>query len=321
MFRLVDRQGRCRVKPFTCPQDQPRVPPHSEDLLNKLFSLLLLLFAMSGVAPAGDFARTEQVRISLLPEHAAAVPGTTLWLGLRFELIPHWHVYWRNPGDSGEAPRVDWQLPDGWQAGDIQWPTPQRIPVGPLVNYGYEDAVTLLIPVTVPADQKAREPAGIAANVSWLVCREECIPQDARLEVTLPVMPAGADPATTNPFDAVRAQWPVAAPGDAGYLPGPDALTMRVDATGWADASINSMWFAANDWGPIAPSQPQVWRFDGDALIVTLPVDEAPLAGGAMLDRRLVVSEAGSYGPLTQSPMSMFRLPCNCSENVRPWNI
>ena len=154
--------------------------------MSKLLALLLMLFTMSGAVPASDSARTEQVRVSLLPEHAAAIPGTTLWLGLRFELIPHWHVYWRNPGDSGEAPRVDWQLPAEWRAGDIQWPTPQRIPVGPLVNYGYEDSVTLLVPMTVPAGQKTGKPVSIAANVSWLVCREECIPQDARLEITLP---------------------------------------------------------------------------------------------------------------------------------------
>ncbi|MGB5670617.1 MAG: protein-disulfide reductase DsbD domain-containing protein, partial [Sedimenticolaceae bacterium] len=108
----------------------------------KLTLLLLLLLSASGVAPAADSARTDQVRLSLLSERAAAIPGATLWLGLRFELIPHWHVYWRNPGDSGEAPRVDWQLPGGWRAGNIHWPTPQRIPVGPLVNYGYEDSVT-----------------------------------------------------------------------------------------------------------------------------------------------------------------------------------
>ncbi len=285
--------------------------------MSKLLALLLMLFTMSGAVPASDSARTEQVRVSLLPEHAAAIPGTTLWLGLRFELIPHWHVYWRNPGDSGEAPRVDWQLPAEWQAGDIQWPTPQRIPVGPLVNYGYEDSVTLLVPMTVPAGQKTGKPVGIAANVSWLVCREECIPQDARLEITLPVMSAGADPVTTNSFEAVRAQWPAAAPGDAGYLREPDALTLRVNATGWADAPIGSMWFAANDWGPIAPSRPQAWRFDGDVLLVTLPVGEAPLAGDAMLDGLLVVSEAVSGATLSRgftisaAPLGSAPIPTN----------
>jgi thiol:disulfide interchange protein DsbD len=250
--------------------------------------------------PASDSARTEQVRLNLLAEHGAAIPGTTLWLGLRFELTPHWHIYWRNPGDSGEAPRVDWQLPVGWRAGDIQWPTPQRIPVGPLVNYGYEDSVTLVVPIAVPPEQVAGVPVDISADVNWLVCREECIPQDARLQITLPVTQAGDRPDPTNFFDDVRAQWPVAAPGHAGYLREDHELTLRIDATGWADAQITSLWFAANDWGPVAPSQPQTWRFDNDVLRLTLPAGEAPLADGAMLDGLLVVTGSGSGETLTR---------------------
>lgn len=266
----------------------------------RLFVLLFLLLTVPSTSLADDSARTEQVRLTLLAERAAAVPGKTLWLGLRFELMPHWHVYWRNPGDSGEAPRVEWQLPDGWQAGDIHWPTPQRIPVGPLVNYGYEDSVTLLVPVAVPPDQPVGAPVAIAADVSWLVCREECIPQDARLLVSLPSMQADSGPAANPSFDAVRAQWPVASPGTASYLPGDGALTLRIDATGWADAQVASLWFAANDWGPVAPSQPQAWRFEDDSLLLTLPAGEAPLADGAPLDGLLVVSESGPGGTLTR---------------------
>lgn len=266
----------------------------------RLTALLVLLFAVSGAVPASDSARTEHVRLGLVPGSDAAVPGTTLWLGLRFDLIPHWHVYWRNPGDSGEAPRIHWQLPGGWRAGDIQWPTPKRIPVGPLVNYGYEDSVTLLVPVAVPPDQVAGVPVEISADVSWLVCREECIPQDARLQITLPVMDAGDRPISLNSLDGVRAQWPVAAPGNAGYLRENNALTLRIDDTGWPDAQITSLWFAANDWGPVAPSQPQTWRFESDALLLTLPAGEAPLADGAILDGLLVVTESGSGATLTR---------------------
>jgi thiol:disulfide interchange protein DsbD len=221
-------------------------------------------------------------------------------MGLRFELIPHWHIYWRNPGDSGEAPRVAWQLPGRWEAGDIHWPTPQRIPVGPLVNYGYAGSITLLVPLAVPAEQRPGAPVDISAEVSWLVCREACIPQDARLRITLPVVQAGDRPALTNSFDAVRAQWPVAAPGNAGYLRKEGALTLRIDASGWAEAQLLSLWFAANDWGPVAPSQPQTWRFASDVLHLTLPEGEAPLADNAILDGLLVVTEAVSGATSTQ---------------------
>jgi thiol:disulfide interchange protein DsbD len=268
-------------------------------VVRSILSLLLLLAAIASVH-ASNSTRTEQVQITLLPEQSAAVPGETLWLGLRFELIPHWHVYWRNPGDSGEAPRVDWQLPTGWQAGGIHWPTPQRIPVGPLVNYGYEDRVMLLVPMSVPADQAVGEPVDIAADLTWLVCREECIPQQGRVQITLPVVAAGQRPAAANPFDDVRAHWPVAAPGNTRYARGAGAVTLRIDDSGWAGAKIDSLWFAADTWGPVAPSQAQDWRFDGDTLLVTLPDGEAPLADGATLNGLLVVSESGSGTTLTR---------------------
>jgi len=263
-------------------------------MLLRLAALFLFLFGTGSTLWASDSARTEQVRLSLLPELDAATPGSTLWVGLRFDLIPEWHVYWRNPGDSGEAPRVQWQLPGGWQAGDIHWPTPKRIPVGPLVNYGYSDSVTFLVPVAVPPEQAAGVSVGMRADVNWLVCREECIPQEAVLEITLPVRQAGGHRVATNAFDDVRARWPVAGPGNAGYIRGDDALTLRMEATGWTGAQIGSLWFAANDWGPVAPSQPQTWRMDDDLLVVNLPAGEAPLAEGARLDGLLVVSGPGS---------------------------
>lgn len=260
----------------------------------RLIALLILLSGVPGVAPASDSAQTEQVRLKLLAEQDAVIPNTTLWLGLRFELIPHWHIYWRNPGDSGEAPRVDWQLPDGWRAGDIQWPTPQRIPVGPLVNYGYADSVTLLVPISVPPVQARDGQVKIAADVSWLVCREECIPQDAHLQISLPVAQDGERPAANSDFDASRARWPAALPGHAAYLRGESGLTLRIEATGWQKEQLASIWFAANDWGPIAPSQPQPWHFDNDVLVLNLAEGDAPLAEGASLDGLLVVTDAAS---------------------------
>ena len=278
----------------------------------RLSALLILLFIVSGAVPASDSARTEQVRLTLLPEHDVVAPGATLWLALHFELIPDWHVYWRNPGDSGEAPRVEWQLPGGWQAGDIQWPTPQRIPVGPLVNYGYEHSVILLVPIVVAPEQAAGVPVEILANVSWLVCRVECIPQSARLQITLPVKQA-VDPAvSTISFDAVRAQWPVTLPGNASYLREGSKLALHIDATGWTDAQITSLWFAANDWGPVAPSQPQSWRLDSDRLLLTLPEGEAPLGDGATLDGLLVVTESESGASLTRG-ITISALPLDIS--------
>ena len=116
-------------------------------LLSLVLGLAWLLALAIPPAHGAAMVSTPHATVTLLSEQPQATPGQTLWLGLRFELIPHWHVYWRNPGASGAAPVIRWTLPEGWTAGDLHWPVPQRIRVGPLTNYGYEDTVTLLVPV------------------------------------------------------------------------------------------------------------------------------------------------------------------------------
>src|SRR5262245_49762028 len=96
--------------------------------------------ATSPVAPAaGPVVTTPQVRAELVahaPEGVA--PGQPVWLGLKIEHKKDWHTYWKNPGDSGLPTKLEWQLPAGATAGEIQWPTPAKLPIGPLLNFGYE---------------------------------------------------------------------------------------------------------------------------------------------------------------------------------------
>lgn len=266
--------------------------------------LLVLLLAASSAWPTASL-RTPHVTLTLETEAAAVQPGAVLWAGLRFELIPHWHIYWRNPGDSGEPPRVRWELPTGWQAGDIRWPVPQRIPVGPLVNYGYAGETTLLVPLqvpeTLPDSPSESGPVRIAADLSWLVCREECIPESGRLEIALPT----AATARTNDrvaarFEQSRSAWPVHFPGDAIYATEDQAtLTLHLSNTGWAAEQIEDLWFASAHWGPVAASGQQQWTADGGDLLLSLPAGEAPIAPGEPLTGLLVVSERSDDGPLT----------------------
>ncbi len=155
---------------------------------------LILGLALAGshpllAAPSASTAShsTEQVTVTLLPSHSQVPPGGTVQVGIRQVLAPHWHTYWVNPGDSGMATRVQWHLPEGWRAGDIQWPVPERIDVGPIANHGYEREVTLLVDVAVPQDATAGQTAELKADVNWLVCQEVCIPQQASLSVPVTV--------------------------------------------------------------------------------------------------------------------------------------
>ena len=168
--------------------------------------------AWATTAPAAE-ARTPHASVALVAEQATAARGPTPWVGLRFRLQPNWHIYWQNPGDSGYPPSIAWELPGGVSAGDIRWPTPERLPVGPLTNFGHTGEVMLAVPISVPAAYAAGE-LPLPARARWLVCEDVCIPESAALALTLPVSAvARPDPAQVAAFAEARARWPaVAAP-------------------------------------------------------------------------------------------------------------
>ena len=143
---------------------------------------------------------TEQVRAELLawaPEGVEA--GKPVWLGLQLAHQPDWHTYWKNSGDSGLPTMLEWQLPDGITAGEIAWPTPKKIPIGTLANYGYEHTVLLPVPLTVAPRFNAQQ-LDIKLKAAWLVCRKECIPQEGEFTLSLPVK--GSTGASGQAFQA-----------------------------------------------------------------------------------------------------------------------
>lgn len=265
--------------------------------------LLLLVISFAQASEPGASVRTDQVSLTLEASQETVAPGAQFWLGLRFDLMPKWHVYWRNPGDSGEAPRVNWTLPAGWEAGEIQWPVPERIPVGPLVNYGYENTVTLLVPVNVPSDFRTTEPVPVQADVSWLVCKVECIPQEGHVSLTLAtqesVTPSGTGVAADK-FEPVRAKWPVSLAGEARYAATTGMLELRIKDAVLSSAKAKSVWFASHEWGPVAASGEQTWTADADGLALRMPAGDIPLSDGATLYGLLVVTDNSSGERLTR---------------------
>jgi thiol:disulfide interchange protein/DsbC/DsbD-like thiol-disulfide interchange protein len=154
---------------------------------------------------ARHVVKTDQVRAELLVHAPQGIQaGQTFWLGLQIEHQPHWHTYWQNPGDSGLPTRLQWQLPAGLQAGDIAWPLPKKFPIGTLANYGYEGRLLLTVPVTVGADFRFPDsgPLALGLQAEWLVCRQECIPQEGRFTLNL----ASAAPQTPHAASFESAQ-------------------------------------------------------------------------------------------------------------------
>jgi thiol:disulfide interchange protein len=125
--------------------------------------------------------------VELISATGSIQPGSPFQVGLLFHLEPGWHIYWKNPGDSGQRPRLKWALPQGFTASEIEFPTPKRLPVGPLLDYGYEGTVLLPVSVNTAADVPVGRAEDIKANLRVLVCRETCMPGKADLSLTLPV--------------------------------------------------------------------------------------------------------------------------------------
>src|ERR1700723_768291 len=96
--------------------------------------------------------------VSLSPDIA---PGGTLQVGLVLTLEEHWHVYWINAGDSGEPPKITWTLPEGITAGPMLFPIPSRLPLGPLMDFGYEDEAAFPVPLPPPPPPPPRSAHGL----------------------------------------------------------------------------------------------------------------------------------------------------------------
>ncbi|MAL09883.1 MAG: hypothetical protein CMF74_09485 [Maricaulis sp.] len=148
-----------------------------------------LIVSMPGVAAAQMACPADPlVEASLVADHETVVPGETFRAGLRLVMPEGWHTYWRNAGDSGEATRIEWELPDGVTAGEIEWPAPEVFPFGPLANYGYAWDVLLPVSFDVSPDVR-RGPLPISATAYWLVCEEICIPECGEVSVFLEAGP------------------------------------------------------------------------------------------------------------------------------------
>jgi len=152
--------------------------------------------------------------LEIVADNEWVAPGHEFSIGLHFQLEKGWHIYWINPGDSGEPPRVTWQLPTGLTAEAMAWPAPRRLGTASIVDFGYEDSVMLIAPMHAAVNLPARGSAQVGAEVRLLVCREMCIPGNVRLSLTLPIksQPPAPDAQSHDLFAVARKSLPRPAP-------------------------------------------------------------------------------------------------------------
>ncbi|MCS6959816.1 MAG: protein-disulfide reductase DsbD family protein [Pseudanabaenaceae cyanobacterium SKYGB_i_bin29] len=175
----------------------------------RLFCICLLLLSLFGAPVHANPIETELSKVSLVSEVDAIKGGENFWVALRWQMRPGWHIYWQNPGDSGMRPNLTWQLPSGFTASDIIFPTPQRfvIPPLPLANFGYERDVYLPVQLEAPVAIESNT-VTLQVQAEWLICEQECIPESGVLSLTLPVADAKIDPEKQALFNQIRQSLP-----------------------------------------------------------------------------------------------------------------
>jgi thiol:disulfide interchange protein len=258
--------------------------------------------ARAAAPPRPSPPPAQNVSVSLISESAAVQPGGTLWMGLRQRIAPGWHTYWLNPGDSGEAPTIDWTLPPGFEAGPIVWPRPEPLPVGPLMSYGYTREVVLLTRLTAPADLPVGTPVTLRGRASWLVCEETCIPEEAEVALTLPVS-AGKPPAaaTAQVIERARLAVPAPSPWRASLRAADETVTVAVAAPGLAAERIAEVRFFPSRWGVIEHAAPQEVTIDSRGITLRTARGALPAAVESDVDGVLVIRERLDQGTVSQA--------------------
>jgi DsbC/DsbD-like thiol-disulfide interchange protein len=179
----------------------------------RLFVLLVVLL-VAGLYRQISAATIPHGTVDLVAESRWITPGHTFYLGLHFQLEKGWHIYWMNPGDSGEPPRVTWHLPPGITAQELAWPAPRRLGTSTIVDFGYDGAVMLLVPMRASASVTNDSSAQLGAALNVLVCREICIPGKTQVSLTLPIesKPPQVAPGNRELFATARKSLPRVAP-------------------------------------------------------------------------------------------------------------
>ena len=241
----------------------------------------------------GSVVSTAQVQATLqvyAPNGLGA--GETFWLGLQIQHQANWHTYWRNPGDSGLATELQWQLPEGLKPGNLIWPAPQKIPVGSMANYGYEGTVLLVTPVQVAPKFKANEASSditVQLHASWLVCKQECIPQEGDFVVRVPVK--GSTVMAPEAFQAALANQAQMLTGKHEAVIAEDGRTLTLKVETLPPELSSGAW-------TVFPQTPNVMRNNATPNIqadrITLPISSERMDSPKRMAWLLVQGEANA---------------------------
>ncbi|HZD77812.1 MAG TPA: protein-disulfide reductase DsbD domain-containing protein, partial [Acidobacteriaceae bacterium] len=263
--------------------------------LRLFLSVLLVMAAAIGArSQAQTSVAAPHLKVSLVADQGSVSAQSSHrdmppHVGLLFDLEPGWHVYWTNAGDSGEPPEVKWALPAGVTVGPLQFPAPKRLPLGPLMDFGYEGQV--LFPAELHV-VNANGAVPIAADVRWLVCRQACVPGKAHLTMNLPVGTGDASTATPL-FQKTFAAMPKVLPARAKavFTRVPNGFQLAV-LTG---NKVEGAQFFPADQSVIANAAPQPVTPRGDGAVIALKQDENLQKTPQTLSGIVLLADGTSY--------------------------
>jgi len=228
-------------------------------------ALMTLAFLLALPAHANNIAARLEVE-------GPVAPGETVTLAIAMEPAATWHGYWVNPGDAGFGMGLDWTLPEGFSAGEPQYPVPEPLLIGPLMNHVYEGPYAVLVPVTVPDDAVPGQDVPVMLDANWLACTDEiCVPEKGQFKAVITI----AEPGTAITETPRFAQWRTA-------LPAPVLAKGRYEITGGqmriaipvaAQAEVREPHFFADRDGLVQYASAQHFSRSGNWLIVETGAD------------------------------------------------
>ena len=254
--------------------------------MRTFLTLMMITFFLS-VTPADAQDLERYTHVSIIPERTSLDGVEQITIATQIKLAPHWHVYWENPGDSGLPVKIEWETPEGFSLGEIQWPTPDKISYDILANYGYYDDVVLLQTLNIP-ENLPKETISLTATLNLLVCNEICIPENDTITITLNT--PGED--HTEMMDIARAKLPTEFNGTFEYMEKDENLILTVKPLP-EGATIENLEFFPANWGVINHVSVPTVSIENDTATLSYQRGDQPLDGKALRGLLVVTGETG----------------------------
>ncbi len=271
-----------------------RTPPLTGGggLWHLMFFILSICLFISSAHAGAPGSGPEYAQVHITPSVTTIAPGDDFTVYIDQKIVPDWHTYWKNPGDSGTPTLVTWELPEGVMASDLEYPTPARIPFGPLTNFGYETRAVFTQKISIPRDFTG-DTLIAKAKIEWLVCHDICIPEYDTKIITVPISKVSTQNSNARDLaDLVSKTHPVRVEfGGIFYeRDGYFQIAAIVNHPDFMHASpqnldlINATFFPI-EWGLIDNTASQEIRYDGSEDPKNLPLVIQVKRGDRSLDQ------------------------------------